>query len=153
MSLGQAALLLGRLDQARSLAERAIRYISFRRGTVAHALDLLGEVATHSDCFDAVRGEVHYREALALAEPRAMRPLVAHCHLGIGKLSGRTGKREQAWEHLTIAATMYREMDMQFWLQQAAVETAAVGLQEWRSSRPSPHGERGDRSMRTAPGR
>jgi transcriptional regulator with AAA-type ATPase domain/tetratricopeptide (TPR) repeat protein len=128
MSLGQAALLLGRLDQARSLAERAVKYIPFRRGTVAHALHLLGEIATHPDCFDAVRGEVHYREALALAEPRAMRPLVAHCHLGLGKLYRRTGRLEQACEYLIIAATMYREMDMQFWLQQAAVETGALGL-------------------------
>ena len=44
-----------------------------------------------------------------------MRPLVAHCHLGLGKLYERTGKREQAHEHLTAATTMYHEMDMQFW--------------------------------------
>ena len=48
-----------------------------------------------------------------------MRPLVAHCHLGLGKLYRRTGKREQACEHLTTATTMYREMDMRFWLEQA----------------------------------
>ena len=51
-----------------------------------------------------------------------MRPLVAHCHLGLGKLYRRTGKREQAQEHLTTAATMYREMDMRFWLKQAETE-------------------------------
>ena len=51
-------------------------------------------------------------EALALAEPRGMRPLIAHCHLGLGKLYARTGKREQANEHLATATTMYREMDM-----------------------------------------
>jgi len=48
-----------------------------------------------------------------------MRPLVAHCHLGLGKLDRHTGKREQAQEHLTIATTMYREMDMRFWLEKA----------------------------------
>jgi hypothetical protein len=48
-----------------------------------------------------------------------MRPLVAHCHLGLGKLYWRTGKREQAKEHLTTAATMYREMGMTYWLEQA----------------------------------
>ena len=48
-----------------------------------------------------------------------MRPLVAHCHLGLGKLYRRTGKHQQAQEHLTMAATMYREMDMRFWLKQA----------------------------------
>ncbi len=31
-------------------------------------------------------GKARYREALALAEPRGMRPLIAHCHLGLGKL-------------------------------------------------------------------
>jgi putative membrane protein len=41
-----------------------------------------------------------------------MRPLVAHCHLGLGKLSRCTGKREQAQEHFTTATTMYREMGM-----------------------------------------
>jgi len=51
-----------------------------------------------------------------------MRPLVAHCHLGLGKLYRRTGKPEQAHEHLTTATTMYREMDMRFWLEKAEAE-------------------------------
>ena len=74
------------------------------------------------DQFDAERGETHYRQALALAEPRGMRPLVAHCHLGLGKLYRRTGKREQAQEHLTTATTMYRDMGMTYWLEQAEAE-------------------------------
>ena len=65
--------------------------------------------------------EEGYRAAKALADVE-MRPLVAHCHLGLGKLYRRTGKREQAQEHLTTATTMYREMDMRFWLEQAEVE-------------------------------
>ncbi|HEV8673531.1 MAG TPA: hypothetical protein VGX21_05745 [Methylomirabilota bacterium] len=51
-----------------------------------------------------------------------MRPLVAHCHLGLGTLYGRTGRREHAREHLGTAMTTYRAMEMQFWLDQA--ETA-----------------------------
>jgi hypothetical protein len=77
-------------------------------------LHLLGDIETHPDRFDAESGEAPYRGALALAEPRGMRPLVAHCHLGLGKRYRRTGKREQAQEHLTPAMTMYREMDMRF---------------------------------------
>src|SRR5262245_59895668 len=80
---------------------------------------LLGDIATHADDFDPESGEAHYRRALALAEPRGMRPLVAHCHLGLGKLYRRTGKGEQAQEHLTTAATMYREMGMTYWLERA----------------------------------
>ena len=48
-----------------------------------------------------------------------MRPLVAHCHLGLGKLYRRTGKRQEAQEHLTTATTMYREMGMTYWLEKA----------------------------------
>ena len=51
-----------------------------------------------------------------------MLPLVAHCHLGLGELYRRTGKKEEAQEHLTTATTMYREMDMRFWLEKAEVE-------------------------------
>jgi hypothetical protein len=91
-------------------------------GFVAYALRLLGDIAAHPDRFDADTGEAHYHQALALAEPRGMRPLVAHCRLGLGKLARRTGKREQAQEHLITATTMYREMDMPYWLEQAEAE-------------------------------
>ena len=52
---------------------------------------------------------------------------VAHCHLGLGKLYRRTGKREQTQEHLTVATTMYRDMDMRFWLEQAEAEMRELG--------------------------
>ncbi len=56
-----------------------------------------------------------------------MRPLVAHCHRGLGKLYARTGKREQATRHLeTAAATMYCDMDMRGWLEQAEAESPSV---------------------------
>jgi len=64
----------------------------------------------------------HYREAMALAADRGMRPLVGHCHLGLGRLYRSTDRATEAREHLTTAATMYREMDMPFWLERA--ETA-----------------------------
>jgi hypothetical protein len=59
---------------------------------------------------------------VTLAEELGMRPLLAHCHLGLGKLYQRIGSREQAHEHLTTATTMYREMDMGFWLEKAEAE-------------------------------
>jgi hypothetical protein len=51
-----------------------------------------------------------------------MRPLVAYCHLGLGKMHRRDGKREWAQEQLTIATAMYRDMDMTYWLGQAETE-------------------------------
>jgi class 3 adenylate cyclase/tetratricopeptide (TPR) repeat protein len=126
-ALGRTYLLLGRLDEARDMGDRALEYSPSHPGFAAHVLHLLGDIATHPDRFDAERGEAHYRQALALAEPRGMRPLVAHCHLGLGKRYRRTGQREQAQEHLTTATTMYREMDMRFWLEKAETEMAALG--------------------------
>jgi hypothetical protein len=57
-----------------------------------------------------------------------MRPLVAHSHLGLGKLYRRTGNGAKAEEHLTTTtATMYREMGMGFWLEQAEATLALPG--------------------------
>jgi tetratricopeptide (TPR) repeat protein len=125
-SLGRACLLLGRLAEARSLGDRAVEFSPRQPGFAAHARNLLGDIATHPDRFDAERGEAHYRQALALAEPRGMR-LVAHCHLGLGKLCRRTGQRQEAREHLTTATATYSEMDMRFWLEQAETELADLG--------------------------
>src|SRR5262249_29306311 len=118
-SLGHACLLFGRLDEARDMGNRALEYSPSHPGSAAHALHLLGDIATHPERFDADNGEAHYRQALALAEPRGMRPLIAHCHLGLSKLYRRTGQREQAQQHLTTATTTYREMGMTYWLEQA----------------------------------
>ena len=54
-----------------------------------------------------------------LATELDMCPLLAPCHLGLGKPYRRTGDRAKADEHLTTAATMCREMDMSFWLEKA----------------------------------
>ena len=43
----------------------------------------------------------------------------------------RTGKRVRAREHLTTATTMYREMEMRFWLEQAEAE-----LRRWHDDAP-----------------
>jgi len=48
------------------------------------------------------------------------RALIAHCHLGLGKLYRRARQQDQAREHLTSATTMYREMGMTYWLERAA---------------------------------
>jgi len=57
---------------------------------------------------------------LECAQPVSTVPVARH--LGLGKLYARTDKREQAREHLTTAATMYREMEMRFWLEQGERE-------------------------------
>jgi tetratricopeptide (TPR) repeat protein len=122
--LGRTCLLLGQLDEARRLGDLAMEFSAHQPGFAAYALHLIGDLATYPGRFDAERGDAHYRKAMAIAESRGMRPLIAHCHLGIGKLYRRRDQREEVQEHLTTAATMYREMDMRFWLEQAEAELA-----------------------------
>ena len=115
---GMTSLSAGRIDEARNHAHEALA-LSRRlgaRASEAHALCLAGDIASAGGAEDA---EGYYHEALALASELGMRPLVAHCHLGLGKLYRRTGDHAKAQEHLTTATTMYREMDMGFYLAQA----------------------------------
>jgi tetratricopeptide (TPR) repeat protein len=92
----------------------------------AWVLRLLGEITTHADPPDHESAQAHYRQALARADELGLRPLAAHCHLGLGKLYRRVGKREQAQEHLTTATTIYREMEMTYWLEKAEAEMKAL---------------------------
>ena len=89
------------------------------RGNEGWAHALLGAAA---ELLDVGRAETHYRDALKMASALGMRPLIAHCHLGLGKLHRRTDKQDQAREHFTTATTMYRGMDMRFWLAKAETE-------------------------------
>ena len=120
--LGRACLDLGLVDEAERVAQRGAAPALTRVDFVPYGLKLLGDIRVHPDRFDAERAEAHYRAALTLAEERGMRPLVAHCHIGLGTLYRRNGHREQAHEHLTIAKAMFREMDMRSWLARADCE-------------------------------
>jgi hypothetical protein len=124
-SLGRACLRLGRLDDAWRFGERARQTSPCHHGIAAWAMHLLGDIATHPDRFDAETGETHYRHALALAEPRGMRPLVAHCHRGLGALFQHIGERSKAQKHLTTATTMYRELGMRSWPESGRLEQGA----------------------------
>jgi len=122
--LSEAYLLAGREADARAAAQRALGLARQHkeRGNEAYTLLLLGEIAAREDPPDIGKAEDHYRQALALAQELGMRPLIAHCHVGFVKLYRRTGKREQANEHLTTATTMMREMEMGVWLEKAEAE-------------------------------
>ena len=121
--LGEVRLGRGRADDARALGERALHRSREKqeRATTARALRLLGDIAA-GDAVGAAAATRAYREAAALAAELGMRPLVAHCHLGLGKLYRRTGEGARAREHLSTATTMYREMGMRFWLERAEAE-------------------------------
>jgi tetratricopeptide (TPR) repeat protein len=128
LSLGEAQLLAGHLEEAHALAEGALAHARAHqeRGHEAYALRLLGDIAARRDPPNAAQAETHYQQALTLADELGMRPLQAHCHLGLGKLYATTGQHEQARAALFTAIDLYRAMDMTFWLPQAEAALAQV---------------------------
>jgi len=126
--LGEAYLLSGQIDDALRRASEAFdlaRRLGLR-GYEAMALRVLAEIGRRSDPPDVETAIRRYREATMMATDLGMRPLAAHCHLGLGKLYRRTGKREQAQEHFITATTMYREMGMMYWLERTEAEQAEL---------------------------
>ena len=126
--LGEAYLLAGRTDKARKATEQAIERAKASKepGHQAYALRLLGEIHTHHDLPEVQPAEAHYRQALALAEELEMRPLVAHCHRGLGILYAKAGRSAQARAELSLAIDLYRAIDMTFWLPQVEATLAKV---------------------------
>ena len=70
--------------------------------------------------------EAHYQQALTLADELGMRPLQAHCHLGLGMLYARLEQRKQARAEFSTAIALYRAMEMTFWLPQAEAALAQM---------------------------
>jgi tetratricopeptide (TPR) repeat protein len=128
LSLGEAQLRAGRLEDAHAGAERALALARERQelGHQAYALHLLGEIAARREPAKLDQAEAHYRQALALASELGMRPLQAHCHRGLGTLYAKIGRREQAHSELSTAIELYRAMAMTFWLPQAEAVRAQV---------------------------
>jgi len=121
VQLGEALLQAGRVDEALAAAEGGLALARQRdeRGHEAYAIHLLGKVAAHPEVSEPETAQQHYEKARALAETLGMRPLVAHCHLGRGRLYGETGRPQQAATQIETAATLYRDLGMSRWQAQA----------------------------------
>jgi class 3 adenylate cyclase/tetratricopeptide (TPR) repeat protein len=121
LPLGEAHLLAGRLGDAHREADRALALARAHgeRSNEAYALRLFGEVHARRDPPERQESDRVYRLALSLAAELEMQPLVAHCHLGLGRLHRHASQSQEARRHLTTAAAMYRGMDMQLWLERA----------------------------------
>ena len=126
--LSEVCRLTGHGEEAWRYARQALDLAQQlkERGNEALALHQLGVVQAHANPPDAMQAEAHYQQALALADELGMRPLMAHCHLGLGRLYRQTGRAEQARASLTTAIDLYRAMDMTFWLPQAEAALAQV---------------------------
>jgi tetratricopeptide (TPR) repeat protein len=119
--LSEVCRLAGRGEEAWQHARQALDLARQHKehGDEAVALHQLGVVQAHADPLDAEQAEVHYQQAMTLADYLGMRPLVAHCHHGLGMLYHQIGRDEQALTELSAAIDLYRVMEMTFWLDRA----------------------------------
>jgi tetratricopeptide (TPR) repeat protein len=126
--LSEACRLMGHRDEAWQHARQALDLARQQKACAIEAVALhqLGAVHAHADPPDAAQAEAHYQQALALAEALGIRPLVAHCHRGLGTLYAATGQREQARPALSTAIALYRTMEMTFWLPETEAALAQV---------------------------
>jgi tetratricopeptide (TPR) repeat protein len=124
--LAHAVLLTGGVEQAQTVAQQAlgVAQATEQPPRQAGALRMLGEIAARREPADGDTAERHVREALDIAIRLEMRPLQAHCHLGLGRLYRRIGRQDEARAELATAVSMLREMGMAYWLPEAEAEPA-----------------------------
>jgi tetratricopeptide (TPR) repeat protein len=122
--LAEANLLQGRTAEATWHAERSLHLAIERKESAyqAFSLRLVGELAARGEPSEFAKAEAHLRQAMAMAEEREMRPLIARCHLNLAQLHRRTGKRDLAESNLAAAESMFRDMAMPCWLDQLESE-------------------------------
>jgi tetratricopeptide (TPR) repeat protein len=125
LALGSVCQRLGRIDDAESQVRTLVETARTRDlpAYLARALHLLGDLLASRE---PERAEAHYRESLTIVEMQEMRPLQAHCHLGLGKLHRAMGRAEAAQSELSTAVRMLREMDLTHWLPDAEAELAGA---------------------------
>jgi class 3 adenylate cyclase/tetratricopeptide (TPR) repeat protein len=118
--LAEAHVRAGRAESAFTIAAQALDLAQEHRerGHEAHALRLLASIEMEREAPALDRAEEGYRKALALAEQLGMRPLQAHCQLGLGRMYQRRGDGEAA-ALIAAARDLFQAMDMTFWLHDA----------------------------------
>ena len=119
-------MLAGRHSEAEDLARRLLVYSSKskHRGSEAWLRCLLGDLLARHHPARLTHAEASYKEALNLAQELGMRPLQAHCYLGLGRAHARLNDLANARSELVSAAELYRGVSMPFWLSKAE---AALG--------------------------
>jgi class 3 adenylate cyclase/tetratricopeptide (TPR) repeat protein len=123
--LGEVHLLAGRLDAAQQCVDRALTLADLGEEHAGRAwtLRLAAEVRLANEGSESADWAAEqYTAALALATNLEMRPLQAHCHLGLGRLYRRMNRMQDARIELASAITMLQEMRMQRWLPEATAE-------------------------------
>ena len=126
--VAEAYLLADRPEEAAGVVARVLDQSTAKNelGVRAWALWLQGSIAARRTRSNETAALAHYRQALALAEARDMRPLVAHCHLGMGEVHSAAGQSGQARSALAQAHRLYAQIGMPHWTKRCEATQSAV---------------------------
>jgi class 3 adenylate cyclase/tetratricopeptide (TPR) repeat protein len=126
--LAEVYLLADRVGEGGEVAARALAHFRQQgeRGHVAHALWVLGDLATRQGPAGAGRAEKYYEEASGLADELGMRPLRARCALSVARLLRLAGRVGRAGPAFQIACARFRDLGMSADLARAEAELATL---------------------------
>jgi tetratricopeptide (TPR) repeat protein len=124
----QTYMLAGRYSEAEGLARRVLVVFeeNKHRGSEAWLHCVLGDLLARIYPAQLVQAEDSYRKALTLAQDLGMRPLQAHCYLGLGQIHARSKNVRVTRSELHLAGELYRGMCMPFWLARAELALSAI---------------------------
>ena len=114
-SLAEAYLHAERIEESHNLAKQALALARLRgeRGYEASILLLLADVSDRVGDLEPALDLC--RQGLTLANELGMRPLVAHLHLCLGRLSLCSGESSIAGKEFVTASVLFGEMGVERW--------------------------------------
>ena len=126
--LAESYLLAGRGDDAAREIERGLGMAraNKQRWLEAEGYRIKSEVRSRADAADLAGALADGERAVSIAGEMGLRPLLGRCHLALARLGRRAGEGG-AWQHLERATSLFGEMDMRFWMEQAEAEKRAFG--------------------------
>jgi tetratricopeptide (TPR) repeat protein len=110
--LAESCLLGGDLDAAEAVIGPALALAEKRRerGFLGLALRVAGEIARRRGRFDLARER--YEDAIVLGKEREMRPLLAHCELGLAEVCRGLHDVVGVDKHLAAARLLFVDMGL-----------------------------------------
>ena len=127
-ALAEAYRLSGQIAKAIRTAEEALR-VSRQTEEIcfgAWALYVMAKIQSESGSEQVEQATLIYRGAIDLAEKLKMSPLLAHCHLDLGKFYIKSRRIKEARTELMNAIDLYRSLDMRFWLPEAEARLCEI---------------------------
>ena len=117
-ALAEVYHLKGQTQKALQSIKTAIEFFKKKgeRGFEAWALYHMAKIQSQGNCENLIQAIHSYRKVEAQAVELRMRPLLAHCHNGLGHLFLKINKTSESHSELLTALDLYKSMGMERWI-------------------------------------